>query len=83
MLWRELAPRPSPCFGFAVPLTTVASIVVITLMEECGPEMFEEYCPPPEESGAEANPCSQLECLGSGELATTMHLEPVPFTAAL
>lgn len=71
-------------FGFAIPLTTVASILSITLMEECaGPKMFDEYCPPAEASGAEASPCSQLECLGPSQLGTTVHFDPVPFTAAL
>lgn len=71
-------------FGFAIPLTTVASILSITLMEECvGPQMFDEYCPPPEASGTESSPCSQLECLGPSELGTTLHFDPVPFTAPL
>jgi hypothetical protein len=71
-------------FGFAIPLTTVASILSITLMEECvGPKMFDEYCPPAEASGSEASPCSQLECLGPSELGTTLHFDPVPFTAPL
>jgi hypothetical protein len=71
-------------FGFAIPLTTVASILSITLMEECvGPKMFDEYCPPPEASGTESSPCSQLECLGPSELGTTLHFDPVPFSAPL
>lgn len=71
-------------FGFAIPLTTVASILSITLMEECaGPKTFDEYCPPAEASGAEASPCSQLECLGPSQLGTTVHFDPVPFTAPL
>ena len=71
-------------FGFAIPLTTVASILSITLMEACTePNVFEKYCPAPEEGGAESSPCSQLECLGPGELKTTVGFDPVPFTAPL
>jgi hypothetical protein len=67
-------------FGFAIPLTTVGSIVAITLVEQCTePKTYDEYCDMSQPDLA-ATPCSQLECLAAGELGTTLWFEPVPFT---
>lgn len=71
-------------FGFAVPLTTVASIVAITLFEACAePKGYDPYCDSAEENGDRPTSCSQLECLDAGQLRAGLWFDPLPFTTAL
>lgn len=69
-------------FGFAIPSTTVGSIMSLTLAEACtGPKTFDEYCQPADPGlEAAAGPCSQLECVAAGELAISLWYDPLPFT---